>query len=223
MQGLLNQKNLLVVVSLVSIIYLLLSCNNQPSRSNLTSFKTADASQASSLQLDAKKPLSIFTLLSHGKYSSECSVDYNLGRSWITSFEITKNSIEQHTQTFANTYCQNPDESVLFSLIPQELQTTYLTDVYLFKFKISRIDITAYSNENTKKLNSSKFGGYKNWTINETKELYPEILTDQEKKRLKIGESNYFHLRIEDKNFSLTINIEDFYNLQKVLKYQYQP
>lgn len=228
MQRLLNQKSLLVV-SLGSIIYLFLSCNDQPSRSTsststsaTTAFKSADATAASNLQLDAKKPLSIFTLLTHGKYSSECSVDYNLRRSWITSFEITKNSIEQHTKTFANTYCQNPDESVLFSIVPQELQTTYLTDVYLFKFKISRIDLTAYSKENIKKLNSSEFGGYRNWTINETKELYPEILTDQEKKRLKIGESNYFHIRIEDKDFSLTTNIEDFYNLQKVLQYKYQ-
>ena len=213
--GFIHALHLFLPTISMSLSILISGCNPKV---NPTPIKSSDALP----QQESTQPLSIYTLLNHGTYTCECRVDANNNRSWITSFTVSKDSIEQNTKTFANTSCQNPDETIKYYLSPLELQNTYEVDVYLFKFQISRIDLTPYTEENTQKLNNLQFAGYSNWIPNETKDVYIEILTDVEKSYFGIGDTNYFHIKLDNQDIDISTEIDDFNLQDKVVKYSYQ-
>ena len=215
--------NLYLKISVLLSVLFVLGCSSKLGQTGISSsipVNTADATVSEGIQA---QPLSIFTYLSHGTYSCECQVDPRNTRSWITSFSVSKDSIRQITKTFASPNCQNQDELVEYDISPVELASTFETDIYLFKFQITKIELTPYSNGNTRKLNTLQFAGFKDWKTEETKELYIEILTDLEKSYFKIGDINYFHVKLENQDMFVTTEIEDFNSAGKVIKYSYQP
>ncbi len=210
-------RRYLVVVA-VSTSGFILGCN--PRVTKVSTPKVADATieQVNS----ASSPVSVYTLLSHGKYTSECQVDYSNQRSWITTFIVVKDSIKQSTTTYASTNCEHLDELVEYDIAPLELESTYETDIYLFKFRISKIELTPYTDENTYKLNNLQFAGFSDWKSNETKELYLQILTDREKSYFRIGETNYFHIKLENPDISIVTELNELNIPGKLIKYKYQ-
>ncbi len=206
------------VIVVVAFSFFTLGCN--PKVKKISSPRTADATleQVSSVST----PVSVFTLLSHGKYTSECQVDYSNRRSWITTFTVVKDSIKQSTTTYASTNCEHLDELIEYDITPLELESTYETDVYLFKFRISKIELTPYTDESTYKLNNLQFAGFSDWKSNETKELYLQILTDREKSYFRIGDSNYFHIKLENPDISIVTELNELNIPGKLIKYKYQ-